>query len=98
VTLDPLTGELRLNRPPFGELVPEMDAVRLAGVHEDMRSRVTDIVTASCLHTYFAQIRLSLCLRYQRKKHHQYYRYTYAHYTQNTKYRAKLQQFFDICK
>ena len=63
---DALAGHLRLNRPALGELIPEMDAVGLTRIHEDMRRGVTHVVTDTALQTQFAEVRLAVRLTVRR--------------------------------
>ena len=55
-----LGGELRLNRPPFRELIAEMQAECLAGVHEDMLRGVAYIIAAATLQAELAEEGLTL--------------------------------------
>ena len=100
---DALTAQLGLYRPTLGELVPKMDAVRLARVHEDMRRRVTYIVTDTALQTDLTQVRTLVRQgRIHRpkatQKHYPYDSYAHAHNVQYTKSGAKVQLFFEIHK
>jgi hypothetical protein len=74
---------VRRQSPALGELIPELDAVRLSRVHEDMRSGFAHIVSAPALHTYLAQIRSALrtsTKRHRNRQKEQYIQfYAYAH-------------------
>ena len=54
ITRYPLTRGFHLQRPTLGELVTEVQTVRLAHIHEDMRRTVTHIVTAAALNADLA--------------------------------------------
>ena len=55
-----LGGELRLNRPPFRELIAKMQAECLAGVHENMLRGVAYIIAAATLQAELTEERLTL--------------------------------------